>query len=95
MCHKGNRFVIRAVDSSSEKIIYSPPEIKSLGFADFLHHIRVYKTLPQTINKLTIQEKKTLIVKKTYILMYKITQIIHFSNIEKYILVTRDNASLF
>lgn len=65
MCHKGNRFVIRAVDSSSEKIIYSPPEIKSLGFADFLHHIRVYKTLPQTINKLTIQKrKKTLIVKK-------------------------------
>lgn len=27
--------------------------------------------------------------------MYKITQIIHLTNIEKYILVTRENASLF
>lgn len=41
MDHKGTRFVICAVDSTSEKIIYSPPEIKSLGFVGFLYHIRV------------------------------------------------------
>lgn len=39
-------------------------------------------------------KKKTFNGGKAYILMYKIAQIIHLSSLEKYILVTRENASL-